>query len=152
MRSNSSMWIIGGVVLGLIVLYFGSRLASRTTDEAGNGDGMFKQMLPAEAKNLLEAQRANPDFVILDVRTAAEFQAGHLAGAQNIDFYAPTFATEIAKLDKTKTYFVYCRSGNRSGKTLQLMERLRFTQASHLQGGIVGWHNAGLPVVTPAAK
>ena len=150
MRNNNSIWVIGAVVLGLIGLYFASRLASRTAGEAGNG--IFKQILPAEAKNLLEDQRANPDFVILDVRTAAEFQAGHLAGAQNIDFYAPTFAADLAKLDKTNTYFVYCRSGNRSGKTLQLMERLRFTQASHLQGGLVGWHNAGLPVITPPAK
>lgn len=52
--------------------------------------------------------------VVVDVRTAAEFAEGHVAGAINIDVEAPGFAEAIAGLDPTATYLLYCRSGRRS--------------------------------------
>ena len=67
-----------------------------------------------------------PDVVLLDVRTPEEFATGHLAGAQNLDFRAPGFREKVAKLDKTKTYVLYCASGNRSGQTNVLMQEAGF--------------------------
>jgi len=79
-----------------------------------------------------------PNAVMLDVRTPAEFDAGHIENAVNIDYDNPAlFATEIKKLDPARTYFVYCRSGNRSSKAIVLMKRESINNIYELQGGIV---------------
>lgn len=76
--------------------------------------------------------------VLLDVRTPAEFKSGHIAGAKNIDFTAANFADQVKKLDPDKAYFVYCRSGNRSGQACALMATQGLT-AYNLAGGIGAW-------------
>jgi rhodanese-related sulfurtransferase len=91
--------------------------------------------------------RGDSDHVVLDVRTAEEFADGHLEDAINIDFYAADFAASIADLDRSDTYILYCRSGNRSGSTRQLMEELGFEHVHDVAGGIVAWEQAGLPIV-----
>jgi rhodanese-related sulfurtransferase len=90
---------------------------------------------------------APEDLVVLDVRTAEEFAAGHIDGAVQLDFYRPDFADQLAQLDPTVPYVVYCRSGNRSGQTLPIMESLGFASASDVEGGILAWQASGLPVV-----
>ena len=85
-------------------------------------------------------------LVVLDVRTAEEFAEGHLAGATMLDFYADDFADRLADLDPDAPYLVYCRSGNRSGQTRALMEELGFTDVTDVDGGIVAWSEAGLPI------
>ena len=66
-----------------------------------------------------------PDAVILDVRTEEEFESGYIEGAQLIDIRQPQeFMDSIQALDKTKSYFVYCRSGARSGQACQLLGQL----------------------------
>jgi rhodanese-related sulfurtransferase len=84
---------------------------------------------------------------VIDVRTPAEFAAGHLANAVNIDFEAPTFSDEIGKLDKSATYAVYCRSGNRSRTAAQQMANAGFTTIYELEGGITAWTAAGLATI-----
>lgn len=86
--------------------------------------------------------------VLLDVRTPAEFAAGHLEGAKNIDVESPDFAAQIAGLDKGATYALYCRSGNRSGVAMATMSGAGFTHVFHLGGGITAWQAAGLPVTS----
>ena len=88
------------------------------------------------------------DLVVLDVRTPEEFAEGHLDGAVLVDFYDADFADQLAALDTDVPYLVYCRSGNRSGQTLDVMEQLGFTSAVDVDGGIVAWSSAGLPVTT----
>jgi len=88
------------------------------------------------------------DLVVLDVRTPEEFAEGHLEGAVLVDFYAADFAEQLAALDTDVPYLVYCRSGNRSGQALGVMEQLGFTSAVDVDGGIVAWADAGLPVTT----
>jgi len=88
-----------------------------------------------------------PHTVILDVRTPAEFAAGHLPGAVNIDVESPDFGVELAELDPDVPYAVYCRSGNRSGVALDLMAAAGFTHNYHLGGGIGAWAQAGGPIV-----
>lgn len=80
-----------------------------------------------------------PNAVIIDVRTAAEVRSGAIKGATNIDLMRMDFQQNIAKLDKNKTYFVYCRSGNRSGQACQLMGDMGFEKVYNLSGGMMGW-------------
>ena len=83
---------------------------------------------------------------VLDVRTPEEFNEVRIAGSSNLDFYAPDFDDRLDALDKTLPYFVYCRSGNRSGQTLDTMRELGFEEVYNLDGGIVAWNEAGFPV------
>ena len=84
------------------------------------------------AKGLIQENRPNPDFIILDIRTPREFDGGHIAGARNIDFYAKTFATEFRRLDREKTYLIYCRSGNRSRQLMGALEKMNFKKIRHI--------------------
>ncbi len=86
--------------------------------------------------------------VVVDVRTPAEYAAGHIDGAVNIDVEAPTFDAEIAKLDKNATYAVYCHSGRRSGLATDAMGKAGFTHVYNLSGGIADLASAGGQVVT----
>lgn len=74
------------------------------------------------------------NFVILDVRTPQEYSDSHIVSSKNIDFLNSSFKNEISKLDKTKVYKVYCRSGNRSGQAVRLMKELGFQDVENLGG------------------
>jgi rhodanese-related sulfurtransferase len=95
-----------------------------------------------------QAKTQEAGVVVLDVRTRGEFNEGHIANAVNIDFESDTFLNEISKLDKSKTYAVYCRSGNRSGKAVSKMTNEKFISLYNLNGGIIDWAGAGYPLVT----
>lgn len=88
------------------------------------------------------------DLVILDVRTPEEFAEGHVDGAVMLDFYDPEFSARIADLDPNVSYLLYCRSGNRSGQTAELMSELGFINVADVDGGILAWSDAGQPLVT----
>lgn len=85
-------------------------------------------------------------LTVLDIRTPAEFAEGHISGATNLDFYEAQFANWLDDLDKDAPYFVYCRSGNRSASAIETMKELGFAEVYELDGGIVSWANAGLPL------
>ena len=76
-----------------------------------------------------------------------ELAGGYIENVLNIDFYSETFRDELDKLDKDKTYLIYCRSGNRSGKALDIMAELNFREAYNMLGGIIEWNAEGLPTV-----
>jgi rhodanese-related sulfurtransferase len=96
-----------------------------------------------------QAKTQEAGVVILDVRTKAEFDDGHIANAININVESNEFLSEISKLDKSKTYAVYCRSGRRSADALAKMSNEQFISLSHLDGGVIDWTNAGLTLVKP---
>lgn len=78
--------------------------------------------------------------VILDVRTEAEIADGMIPNALHIDIYrGQDFVLEIEKLDRNKNYYVYCRSGNRSGQACKIMNQLGFENAYNLLGGMLEW-------------
>jgi rhodanese-related sulfurtransferase/thioredoxin-related protein len=89
---------------------------------------------------------ADKQNVILDVRTPAEFSAGHIPGAVNLDFNAPDFQAKAAALDKSKTYLVHCAVGGRSVRACEKMSRLDFPNLYNLPGGFKAWAKAGQPV------
>ena len=90
---------------------------------------------------------AEAGVITLDVRTPGEYMGGFIQGAQNIDFQSGNFENEIASLDKNATYAVYCRSGNRSGQAIKVMHDAGFHNVYNLNGGVIDWANAGLPLV-----
>ena len=98
----------------------------------------------ARAQEILEQPPAR--LVVLDVRTPDEFAEGHLPGAILVDFYEPDFPSRLQALDPGVPYLVYCRSGARSGRTEQLMGQLGFADVTDVEGGILAWIDAGLPV------
>ena len=89
---------------------------------------------------------ADKQNVILDVRTAEEFAAGHLLGAINIDFNTADYEAKIAALDKGKVYLVHCASGVRSARACQKLVSLGFPKLYNLPGGFRAWVKAGKPV------
>ena len=100
-----------------------------------------------EAAALIDKHNGDNEFTILDIRTPGEFQSGHLARSIPIDFYSQTFAQQLNRLDKTKTYLVYCRTGNRSTKSLELFKQLKFQKVYHMASGIRAWKSEGFEVV-----
>ena len=85
--------------------------------------------------------------MILDVRTAQEYDSGHLNGSINLDFKSPSFKDQIASLDRNKAYLIYCRTGVRSGRCVQLMMSLGFRELYNLTRGIEQWQREGYKVV-----
>lgn len=96
--------------------------------------------------NKFEEMIRQPNTVILDVRTPEEYAAGHLKDAKLINVRAPDFAMQIAKLDKSKTYLVHCRSGVRSVTACNALGELGIPNLYNMLGGINAWTAAGKPV------
>jgi rhodanese-related sulfurtransferase len=111
------------------------------------GEPVITILTPPMAYSLIEENKANPDFVILDVRTPEEYADGYIAESILLDFYADDFEAELDELDKNKTYLVYCRSGNRSGKSVKMMKDLNFMEVYDVDGGILRWEAEGFPMV-----
>ncbi|TDD97025.1 rhodanese-like domain-containing protein [Flavobacterium cellulosilyticum] len=84
---------------------------------------------------------ADANAVILDVRTENECNEGIIPNAINIDIYeGQAFIDKIEALDKSKNYYVYCRSGARSAKACAIMNNLGFENAYNLEGGFLEWN------------
>jgi rhodanese-related sulfurtransferase len=116
-------------------------------ETAESSDGAIEGIATISVQDAAALTEAPPaDLVVLDVRTPEEFSEGHLDGAVLVDFYDADFAEQLAGLDPDVPYLVYCRSGNRSGQTLAIMDELGFNSAVDVDGGIVAWAGAGLPL------
>ena len=108
---------------------------------------ILRDVSPQEALNLIQDNKNIPDFIIVDVRTPEEFADGYVANAINIDFRSDGFRSEISRLDRDKTYLIYCRSGSRSRGALETMIELGFMEVYHLSTGIIGWLDERLPII-----
>ncbi|MEX0965698.1 MAG: rhodanese-like domain-containing protein [Bacteroidia bacterium] len=77
----------------------------------------------------------NGSAVLLDVRNPDEFKEEHIPGAVNIALHSPEFLKQIQKLEKNKTYFIYCRSGQRSAMACEILAQHGFEHIYDLRGG-----------------
>ena len=94
-----------------------------------------------------EALHTDTAAVLIDVRQADEYAEGHLRGAQLLNVLeTATFQAGIAALDKSKHYYIYCRSGRRSHNAATQMKAIGL-QVTDLKGGITAWQSAGKPIV-----
>ncbi|WP_187263010.1 rhodanese-like domain-containing protein [Pontibacter beigongshangensis] len=82
--------------------------------------------------------QSSPKAVLLDVRTAGEFASGTIKGAKNLDISSSQFQVALTTLDQDKEYFVFCRSGNRSGSACNMLSAQGF-KAYNLAGGVGAW-------------
>lgn len=108
---------------------------------ACSANGQIKNVDVDEFKK--EVSTLEENEVLLDVRSKQEVKAGYIEGMINIDFYSDDFEAEIDKLDKSKTYYVYCAAGGRSMKAANMMEEKGFNNLYNLNGGITAWKNSG---------
>ncbi len=115
------------------------------------------QLCPSECRDLInrlsgpQSKDTSSDrrcLIILDVRTAQEYRSGHLSGSINLDFRSASFADELARLDRSKPYLVYCRTGVRSARTAALMKSLGFREIYDMAGGIAGWQRECYEIVS----
>ena len=74
------------------------------------------------------------DTIVIDVRTPDEYSAGHLDGAINIDVENANFGTILSQLPTDGDYVVYCRSGNRSARAVEIMKASGFTHVTDAHG------------------
>lgn len=99
-------------------------------------------LTPAEfSKQISEDQEA----IVVDVRTPAEFQKGHLANALNINVSSDKFEEHLSAVDKNKPVYVYCLSGGRSAKAVAKMRALGYTNITEMEGGMLKWRANSLP-------
>ena len=118
-------------------------------DAQARTQAIHKTIGRVEARKLIEDHAGDPDFVILDIRTASEFREGHLRNAVNtVDFRSPNLERELEKLEKDKIYLIYCDTGNRTDLALMTFAAKRFKTVYDLRGGIKGWAEAGFEVIT----
>jgi rhodanese-related sulfurtransferase len=94
-----------------------------------------------------EKMAAKKKSKIIDVRTPEEVAEGHLADASTFNFLSPDFTSQVAGLNKKGTYLLYCRSGSRTRKAADAMQKMGFKHVYMLEGGINAWKEAGKEVV-----
>ncbi|MCA0270195.1 MAG: rhodanese-like domain-containing protein [Bacteroidetes bacterium] len=114
--------------------------SASTTDVPVASPAVVQDLAPSD----FVAKLADSNVVVLDVRTPGEFASGHVKGAMNMDMTAPDFAQKIAALDKGKTFVLYCRSGNRSGRAAAQMQAAGFASLFNA-GGFDALVAAGAP-------
>lgn len=131
--------IISVIVIAIVVLFFIRKNRTVLPSET--------RITVEKAYELYNDKKNDKNFVILDVRTPVEFMTGHLENSVNIDYYSGSFQKQIERLDRKKTYMVYCRSGSRSGHTTSMMKSMGFETIYDVSGGITSWDQRKYPVI-----
>ena len=131
------------LLLFLVICMFSACSSKEEPNSEPNQDAnstiqefQFTNMKALEAAKIL---KDNPNAVVLDIRTPAEFNEGHIPNAVNIDYKADSFESELDKLDRDTTYLMHCRSGRRSANSFETFKKLGFKNIIHMDDGILGW-------------
>ncbi len=99
-----------------------------------------------DPQNFEKKLKESKEPILVDVRTSGEYAQGHLANAVLIDIYSDDFKSRVAKLDKSKPVFVYCKAGSRSRSAADVFQDLGFREIYDLSGGINAWQSANKPI------
>jgi len=105
----------------------------------------YEHLTAKQADALLNRE---PATIVLDLRTADEFEMYYIAHAVNLDCQSEFFERRLKRLDKSAKYLVHCQSGGRSLPALDVFKRLGFTSIAHLDGGLREWVDADFPVIS----
>lgn len=145
-RSGATLLAMRRILLLIAALLGTAGLLAGCSSESTSADASAAVTTVSAEEFLVAA--AEPGVVVVDVRTPAEFAAGHMSGAVNANVESSDFATQIAALPTDTTYAVYCRSGNRSAVASAQLADAGFESVINLQGGLVDLQAAGAPITT----
>jgi rhodanese-related sulfurtransferase len=95
----------------------------------------FEVIPPADYQEQINSEQVH----LIDVRTPEEFAEGHIEGAKNINFHSNDFLAQFSQLDREKPVYLYCKSGNRSGKAAKELADMGFKRIVDLKGGYLAW-------------
>lgn len=110
--------------------------------------GGVQQVSTQEAATMIKQNSANADFIILDVRPGEAYKQGHIQGALSMPVRSASFSADVDKLDTSKTYLVYCVRGGMTAQAVAIMQSKGFNSIIAAVEGIVGWSEAGYPLVS----
>jgi rhodanese-related sulfurtransferase len=112
-------------------------LSSCTTQTEASSSNIEPKTINQEEFNKLVK---DSNTVIIDVRSPGEISEGYIPGATLFfDYNDANFESNIEKLDKSKGYVVYCRSGGRSSKAAEILSEKGIKKVYNLDGGISNW-------------
>lgn len=133
------------LVLGIAVLILGIA-ATNAQDSSPAATSKIATMTAGELQKRLTAKDAKP--LVVDVREKAEYDAVHIDGV----LLAPlgNVVADLEKIDRSREIVLVCRSGRRSAKAYEALAAKGFTSLHNLEGGMIAWEKAGLPVVKKA--
>jgi len=97
------------------------------------------QVVDLDSSTFEKQVKEDSDAVLIDVRTKGEYEEARIPNSKLIDIMDPMFLDKIEELDKEKSYYLYCRSGNRSYHAGRAMIQRGFTKVYNLEPGIIGW-------------
>ncbi|MEX1382175.1 rhodanese-like domain-containing protein [Lutibacter sp.] len=117
------------IFISILTLSCNSKNNSKTDNQLGE----IKRI------SALEFKEKSKNNTIIDIRTPREFNQGYIEGAININYYDKTFLEQVAKLDKSKPIYIYCRSGSRTSSAAKKLKNLGFLEVNDLEGGIISW-------------
>ena len=120
------------VFFSLLIVYSCQIFESREINEIS--DGQFTEI-------------QDTDYILVDVRTAEEYESGHIQDAVNFDFYSESFLIDILTLDKSSSIILYCRTQNRSTKTANYLKESGYNEITVIAGGITSWVKNGNDLV-----
>lgn len=123
------MFVALVVLLGLFSFVKGQRTKSNHPAIKSINVGQLKEKISKEKS-----------IQFVDVRTDREYRSGYIKPAVNIDFMAKDFIDKFNSYNKEEPLYLYCRSGNRSGKAAVVLAKKGFTEIYDLQGGILLWN------------
>ena len=133
------MSLLNKIIFLPIILFFISFSACQNASNSTTSETVSVAVFENKLQTIADAQ-------LVDVRTAKEYEEGHLKNAVNIDFNASDFTAMIEKLDKSKPVLIYCLSGGRSGNALKQFVDAGFKSTTNLDGGILKWKAADKPL------
>lgn len=129
----------------LICLFISNSVLAEQQENTGN---IYKRLTAVQCDSLIKANAANPNFVILDVRTPGEYNNYHLMDAINRNTGDSNFDTQLATLPKHKLFLMHCQSGGRSAGAFVKMKNLGYAEVYEMIGGLNAWNSAKLPTTT----
>ncbi len=144
-------WLFSLILLSVLLITGCSQTTTQTTSNivTTTTTSNVPTITAQDAYSLIRENLDNPNFIILDVRTADEFNSGHIAGAINIDYESAQFTADVSLLAKSKQYLVYCATGVRGAAATQIMVGLGFKNVQNIAGGITAWIQDGYPITAP---
>jgi rhodanese-related sulfurtransferase len=108
----------------------------------------MSEFITITPQEVLELMKKYPEIHILDIRPHVDFEREHVPGAENLDYDGHHFQSKVDKLDKSKPYIIYCKSGVRGGYFMEKMRESGFIGAYNILGGFVAWKVSKLPLVS----